>query len=114
VQARIRNYHAPYQEALLAQVEAAYQRFGAVWHLNLHSMPADSYDGLRIRTGKRLADFVLGDREGATCDPEFVAVVAEALRKRGYRVALNDPFKGGALIARLGRPAERRHSLQVE
>lgn len=114
VQARIRNYHAPYQAALLAQVEGAYRRFGAVWHLNLHSMPSNSYDGLRIRTDKRLADFVLGDRDGATCEPAFVAVVAEALRKRGYRVALNDPFKGVALIARLGRPAERRHSLQVE
>jgi len=29
-------------------------------------------------------------------------------------VAINDPFKGVALIARLGRPAENRHSLQVE
>ncbi len=29
-------------------------------------------------------------------------------------MAINDPFKGVALIARLGRPAERRHSLQIE
>jgi N-formylglutamate deformylase len=114
VEARIRNYHAPYQATLLAQIEQAYRRFGAVWHLNLHSMPGNSYEGLQIRTDQRLADFVLGDRDGATCEPEFVAFVAEALRKRGYRVALNDPFKGVALIARLGRPAQRRHSLQVE
>jgi len=114
VQSRIANYHAPYQNALLARIEDAYRRFGAVWHLNLHSMPANSYEGLQIRTDQRLADFVLGDRDGVTCDGEFTRVVAEALRKRGYRVALNDPFKGVALIARLGRPAERRHSLQVE
>ena len=114
VQARIANYHAPYHAALHAQIESAYRRFGAVWHLNLHSMPANSYEGLQIRTDKRLADFVLGDRDGATCDPEFTALVAGALRRRGYTVALNDPFKGVALIARLGRPAERRHSLQIE
>ena len=114
VQARIANYHAPYQSRLLALIEEAWQRFGAVWHLNLHSMPASSYEGLQIRTDRRLADFVLGDRDGATCDREFIELVAEALRKRGYSVALNDPFKGVALIARLGRPAQRRHSLQVE
>ncbi len=114
VQARIANYHAPYQSRLLALIEGAYRRFGAVWHLNLHSMPANSYEGLQIRSDKRLADFVLGDRDGATCAPEFTAMVAEALRKRGFSVALNDPFKGVALIARLGRPAQERHSLQIE
>jgi N-formylglutamate deformylase len=113
-QARIANYHAPYHAALQAQIEGAYQRFGAVWHLNLHSMPANSYEGLGIRTDKRLADVVLGDRDGSTCAPEFTALVAEAMQRRGLSVALNDPFKGVALIARLGRPAERRHSLQVE
>jgi N-formylglutamate amidohydrolase len=97
-----------------ARIDDAYQRFGAVWHLNLHSMPANSYEGLQIRTDKRLADFVLGNRDGTTCDPGFTDLVADALRRRGYSVALNDPFKGVALIARLGRPAERRNSLQVE
>ena len=114
VQARIANYHAPYQARLLALIDEAYRRFGAVWHLNLHSMPANSYEGLQIRSDKRLADFVLGDRDGVTCAADFTAMVAEALRKRGFNVALNDPFKGVALISRLGRPAQDRHSLQIE
>lgn len=113
-QARIAHYHAPYHAALQAQLEQAHRRFGAVWHLNLHSMPANAYEGLQMHTDKRLADVVLGDRDGSTCEPAFTALVAEALRRRGLSVALNDPFKGVALIARLGRPAERRHSLQVE
>ncbi|WP_399681900.1 N-formylglutamate amidohydrolase [Xenophilus sp.] len=114
VQQRIADYHAPYHAAMREQIEGAYDRFGAVWHLNLHSMPADSYESLGIRTDKPLADFVLGDRDGTTASPAFTDAVAQALRKRGFSVALNDPFKGVALIARLGRPAERRHSLQVE
>jgi N-formylglutamate deformylase len=114
VQQRIARYHAPYHAAMREQIEAAYARFGAVWHLNLHSMPADSYEGLQIQSDHPLADFVLGDRDGSTAAPEFTTLVAEALRRRGFSVALNDPFKGVALIARLGRPAERRHSLQVE
>lgn len=114
VHRRIAGYHAPYHAAMQEQIESAYARFGAVWHLNLHSMPANSYEGLQIRSDHPLADFVLGDRDGSTAAPEFTAMVAAALRQRGFSVALNDPFKGVALIARLGRPAERRHSLQVE
>lgn len=114
VQNRIATYHAPYHAAMRDHIEAAYARFGAVWHLNLHSMPADSYEGLQIQSDHPLADFVLGDRDGTTAAPEFTAMVAEALKKRGFSVAINDPFKGVALIARLGRPAERRHSIQIE
>lgn len=115
VRNRIDSYHAPYHAAMREQIEAAHARFGAVWHLNLHSMPANAYEGLQIK-GEHppLADFVLGDRDGTTAAPEFTAMVAEALRKRGFSVAINEPYKGVALIARLGRPAERRHSLQIE
>ena len=114
VQARIDTCHRPYHAAMQQHIEAAYARFGAVWHLNLHSMPANSYDSLQIKSDHPLADFVLGDRDGTTCAPEFIDMVADALRRRGYTVAINDPFKGVALIARLGRPAERRHSIQIE
>ncbi|MCR5867357.1 N-formylglutamate amidohydrolase [Aquincola sp. J276] len=114
VQARIATYHAPYQRTLLEEIEQAFQRHGAVWHLNLHSMPANSYEGLQIQTDKPLADVVLGNHDGRTCSEEFTQLVAEAMRRRGLGVAFNDPFKGVALIARIGRPAERRHSLQIE
>lgn len=114
VQSRIKRYHAPYHAAMQTHIEAAYTRFGAVWHLNLHSMPANSYESLQIQSDHPLADVVLGDRDGTTAAPEFTAMVANAFRQRGFSVAINDPFKGVALIARLGRPAERRHSLQVE
>lgn len=114
VQNRIARYHAPYHAAMREQIEAAYARFGAVWHLNLHSMPANAYEGMQIQSDHALADVVLGDRDGTTAAPEFTAMVAQAFRERGFSVAINDPFKGVALIARLGRPAERRHSLQVE
>ena len=32
----------------------------------------------------------------------------------GYTVAINDPYKGVELVRKHGRPAERRHSLQIE
>lgn len=114
VENRILKYYRPYHQALAEQSNALYERFGALWHLNLHSMPSDAYEALGITTDKRLADFVLGDRDGTTCEPGLIEVMEQFLRGRGYSVARNDPYKGVALIARMGRPDERRHSMQVE
>ena len=114
VENRIGTYHQPYHAALNQQIEAAYEHFGGVWHLNLHSMPSDSYEILEIDTDKSLADFVLGDRDGTTCDPTLTGIIEDFLLECGYTVARNDPFKGVALIARIGRPEENRHSLQIE
>jgi N-formylglutamate deformylase len=69
---------------------------------------------LQASGDRQLADFVLGDRDGTTCEPALVDVVEHSLRESGYTVSRNDPFKGVALIARLGKPAQRRHSLQIE
>jgi N-formylglutamate deformylase len=69
------------------------------------------------RTGKKgghCADFVLGDRDGTTCEPEFTEFVARELRRRGYTVRINEVYKGVEIVKRQGRPALQRHSLQIE
>lgn len=114
VQGRIGRYYRPYHAALAEAVESAYQRFGALWHLNLHSMPNNAYERLKIDSPHPLADFVLGDRDGTTCEPGIVDLVEQELKAMGYTVARNDPYKGVQLIAQIGRPAERRNSLQIE
>src|SRR5690606_40916294 len=74
----------------------------------------NAYERLGKAAPHPLADFVLGDRDGTTCEPAFVALIEDTLRGQGYTVARNDPYKGVALIARIGQPAMRRHSLQIE
>jgi N-formylglutamate amidohydrolase len=112
VLARIERYHAPYHRVLDDACERLYCEFGAVWHVNCHSMP--SYGPPReVRKGV-YADFVLGDRDGATCEPEFTEFVAHYLRGLGYDVRINEGYKGVEIVRRQGRPAERRHSLQIE
>lgn len=114
VRNRIDQYYLPYHRALEQAVKERYRQFGALWHLNLHSMPNDAYERLGIQSNKPLADFVLGDRDGLTCEPAFVDLIGRFLRDKGYTVACNDPYKGVQLIERIGKPAENRHSLQVE
>jgi N-formylglutamate amidohydrolase len=107
VQSRLDRYHRPYHRELQAMIDAAHAAFGAVWHLNCHSMKSTARGHVR-------ADFVLGDRHGTTCDGEFTELVAATLRGLGYSVGLNHPFKGAELVARHGAPADGRHSLQIE
>jgi N-formylglutamate deformylase len=77
-------------------------------------MPAVSGRISEEGPGKPRADFVLGDRDGTTCDGEFTALVAELLRKMGYDVKINDPYKGVELVRAFSDPKAGRHSLQVE
>jgi N-formylglutamate deformylase len=108
---RIERYHAPYHRVLDETCDRLYREFGAVWHVNCHSMPSD---GRREGERGEHGDFVLGDRDGTTCEPEFTDFVAGFLRGLGYEVRINDGYKGVEIVRRQGRPAERRHSLQIE
>ncbi|MBK9704825.1 MAG: N-formylglutamate amidohydrolase [Betaproteobacteria bacterium] len=113
VSARIRRAGIPYHAALARALDLRHLAFGAVWHVNCHSMPAVG-DARSDDPGRERADVVLGDRDGTTCEAAFTHLVAEAFASRGYSVAVNDPYKGVEIVRRHGRPAERRHSLQVE
>ena len=114
VKQRIVRYHQPYQRAVKDALDRAHRHFGGVWHLNLHSMPAISGRISEEGPGKARADFVLGDRDGSTCEPGFTAAVADALRALGYQVKVNDPYKGVELVRAFSDPKAGRHSLQVE
>ncbi|HLX23712.1 MAG TPA: N-formylglutamate amidohydrolase [Usitatibacter sp.] len=114
VKQRIVEYHQPYQRAVKDALDEAHEHFGAVWHINCHSMPALSGRISEEGPGKPRADFVLGDRDGTTCEPEFTAFVAKTLGAMGYQVKINDPYKGVELVRAFSDPAAHRHSLQVE
>ncbi|MFO1313493.1 MAG: N-formylglutamate amidohydrolase [Burkholderiales bacterium] len=113
VQARIDRCWRPYHDALDAVIDERHRTFGAVWHIDCHSMPAVG-DANADDPGRERADFVLGDRDGTTCEPAFTELVAATVRGQGYSVAINDPYKGVELVRKHGRPHERRHSLQIE
>ncbi len=113
VRARIERCWRPYHLALDAALDERQSAFGGVWHVNCHSMPAVG-DAQADDPGRERADFVLGDRDGTTCERTFTRLVAGVVRDLGYTVAINDPYKGVEIVRRHGRPADNRHSLQVE
>lgn len=114
VRARIDGYWRPYHLELDRLLDDTHARFGVVFHINCHSMPPAGVAGMAVDAGTPRADFVLGDRDGTTCAPSFTATAQDFLTARGYAVRRNDPFKGVELVRKHGRPAARRHSLQIE
>lgn len=108
---RIDRYYRPYHHQMRGVLDGLADRFGAVWHVNCHSMPStlgpDPND-------PPAPDFVVGDRDGTTSEPGFVRLVVETLRGFGYWVTVNDPYKGLELIGRYGDPRRGRHSIQLE
>ncbi len=112
VVARVERYHIPYHQVLDDSCDRLHRKYGAVWHINCHSMPSHG-NRKEGRKGEH-GDFVLGDRDGTTCAPEFTEFVALVLRRLGYDVRVNEGYKGVEIVRRQGRPRAHRHSLQIE
>ncbi|MGO1118965.1 N-formylglutamate amidohydrolase [Rhodovibrionaceae bacterium A322] len=110
---RIESCWRPYHSKLEETLNSTFERHGEVWHVNCHSMPAMGNENTEDGPVPR-AEFVLGDRDGTTCDPAFTAMIEGVLLDLGYEVKRNDPYKGVELVRRYSDPAKGRHSIQIE
>lgn len=110
VQSRIDRFYRPYHFQIATVLDGLAARFGAVWHINCHSMPSSIGGG----AAGVLPDFVIGDRDGTSSEPGFVAFVCNMLESMGYTVGLNHPYKGVELVTRYSNPSRGRHSIQLE
>lgn len=113
VQSLIRDYYDPYHEAVGTRLDALHARFGGVWHVDCHSMKSRG-NAMNVDAGQARPDFVVSDREGLTSGRDFIDCAVGTLRGLGYRVNVNDPYKGAELIRRYADPAANRHAIQIE
>jgi N-formylglutamate deformylase len=114
VRRRIDRVHAPYHRALQEMLEATFRKHGKVYHINCHSMRSVAGKQSEDGAGSVRPDFVIGDRDGTSCEPRFTELVRATLAGMGYRVTVNDPYKGVELIRAYSEPKAGRHSLQIE
>lgn len=116
VERRIHDYYLPYRHALRDALDTAWRRYGVVWHLDCHSMRSRG-GALDPDAGLLRADVRISDGGGTTADPAFSRWVIAEFTRLGYRVAYHTPghLDGREdLVRHFGRPAERRHSVQIE
>lgn len=114
VKSRIEQVYTPYWKTLEREATGLRDRFGALYHMNCHSMPARATHASHLPLGTPHADIVLGDRDGTTCSAPVMDALARAFRTEGFTVKLNDPYKGVEIVRRIGNPKRNRHSVQVE
>ncbi len=104
-EARIERWYRPYHRRLDELVSRTVRRFGAGLLVDCHSMPSGD---------DRVADIVLGDRHGSSCDRGLAQALADSLRAAGFSVARNQPYAGGFITQSHGQPSLCRHALQIE
>ncbi len=122
--ARIERHYKPYHARLSGLIDRAQLHFGLAVLIDCHSMPSGAYPagigpaGVASRTpandARPRADFVLGDRHGASCAGVLVDAAESELRRLGFNVARNKPYAGGFITENYGSPGANRHALQIE
>lgn len=101
---RVDEVHRPYHQLLENELEALTRRFGEAILIDCHSMPT--------RAGQ--AEMIIGDRHGTSAASWLSEEAARITRGAGFRTTLNDPYAGGAIVTRHGRPAAGVHAIQLE
>ncbi|MEO6748617.1 MAG: N-formylglutamate amidohydrolase [Casimicrobiaceae bacterium] len=114
VRARIERVYLPYHRALAQQQQTLLKRFGFVWHVDWHSMKSRGNAMTPDGDGAQRPDMVVGDLDGTSADPRFVEWVVAELRGSGYRVSINDPYKGATIVRKYGAPARGCSTIQIE
>jgi N-formylglutamate amidohydrolase len=106
---RIGSIHEPYHACLAESLAQLRARWGAALLLDLHSMPPISPRGAAAG-----AEFVLGDRFGASCHGALVASCFGYFAHSGRKAAHNRPYAGGYVLERHAKSDEGLHALQLE
>jgi N-formylglutamate amidohydrolase len=100
---RLFDYRAFHGEIEVA-LAAARKSCGRAVLIDLHSMPPLA-NGVQV---------VVGNAHGAACNRVTTELVMSRLQAAGLKVALNQPYAGGAIVRRHGRPAIGVQAVQLE
>jgi N-formylglutamate amidohydrolase len=102
---RVATIYEPYHQAVAETLTALRDRYGVAVLVDCHSMPS--------RPGMA-AGVVLGDRRGETCGEWLIAAAEAACADARLPSVRNDPYAGGEIVKRHGRPGANIHALQIE
>jgi N-formylglutamate amidohydrolase len=100
---RLATVHTAYHDALDTELARLVKEHGTALLLDLHSMPPTHREPI-----------VIGDRHGASAARWLADAAAQIATRSGFRAIRNDPYAGGYIVERHGRPATGTHALQVE
>ena len=102
---RVETIHRPYHRAIEQALDMLAIAHGEALLIDCHSMPPRP---------RGEADIVIGDLHGLSAAGWLSDAAAAIARAQGFSVARNDPYAGGAIVARHGRPVDGIHAMQIE
>jgi len=110
VEARRLAYHAPYHDALAAELDRVRAKHGVAILFDCHSIRSN----IPFLFEGELPIFNTGTNLGTTCAPAVEAAVDDIARASGRSAVLNGRFKGGWTTRHYGQPAQNIHAIQME
>ena len=110
---RIEENYTPYHNTLSDLLNQTRKKFGIALLIDCHSMPSEGESPQRSFSAP-LADIILGDCYGKSCDPLITDTAEQICRDMGLSVARNKPYAGGYTTEHYGQPKYNFHSLQIE
>lgn len=112
VERRVATCYRPYREELRALLDEMHAAFGVVCHVSVHAVKSRG-NRMNLDTGQLRPDIIVSDRLGSTAGTAFTSHIIEWFDAQGFRVQMNDPYRGGDLIGAHGNPLAARHSVQL-
>ncbi len=110
---RLTQIYRPYHQTLERLLAAKRARFGFAILLCAHSMPSRGRSG-HTDPGRKRADIVPGSRNWTTASPNLIRLPETLATHFGWRVAHDNPYRGGFTTAHHGHPLQGFHAVQVE
>ncbi|MFY2823896.1 N-formylglutamate deformylase [Ruegeria sp. MALMAid1280] len=110
IEARRAAYHAPYHDALRAELERVRSRHGVAILFDCHSIRSN----IPFLFEGELPIWNTGTNLGATCSSAIEAAVDAVTRASGMGAVLNGRFKGGWTTRHYGQPSTGIHAIQME
>lgn len=110
IEARIAQYHAPYHQAIAAQIDRIKALHGVAVIYDCHSIRSR----IPFLFPGKLPVFNIGTNDGQTCARSISDIAHEFALSSPYGTVLNGRFKGGWTTRHYGHPAQRVHAIQME
>ncbi len=113
VTARLDNYYRPYHAELKDILDRMYKAYGFSYQISCHCMSAIGAP-THPDPGIPRADFCIGDVNGTSASPEFMAFIKKTIEDLGYSCKVNDPYDGGYLNSHYGDVPNGKESVMIE
>ncbi|MBX2899372.1 MAG: N-formylglutamate amidohydrolase [Cyclobacteriaceae bacterium] len=110
VKRRRELYYQPYHSKLRELLSQRKRKHNKVVLWDCHSIK----QVVPTIQAEKFPDLILGDADNTSAAPELIETAQLTLSAGGYSFAHNQPFKGGYITRKYGKPVKNRHALQLE